>query len=464
MPGAYGDAVSAPADARVCARTVDQYCAALADAGTNSTQCSQDFSAALQSLIASQEGSGLPCGFSGPPHYVSDCGTYSAIGTNGVDTSSTDYYDKATGKLVAEWNLSPITNPSVPYLSPCAFGPADFVLPSCGPSTSICNMLSDGGCDPSCAGSCDNGRCLDQIPAPVGPSSATEVPNRIATDGVNVYWTSDRAGTIMAAPIEGGAPVVLATGQVGAWGIAVSGGDLYWTRSIPFAVDAGTVQRMPLDGGTPETIASSQANPQDIATDGVRVYWADVNAIGPNGPLPGAIVSAPLDGGAPTTLASGQTQPLGVAVHGGSLYWVTSESLMAVALDGGAPVTLASLPPEPTSPGISMSLELVLDSRDAYWVSDQNASTQGGVFRVPLSGGTFVTLAGTDGAYSVATDGTTVYAASSTNLVRVPVDGGPPATLLTGSWVGPSRGAPMILDATHLFWIGGEGVVMMSPR
>jgi hypothetical protein len=327
-------------------------------------------------------------------------------------------------------------------------------------------MLGDAGCDPSCAGSCDDGRCLFVEPVGGSPNVPGAQGNsiRIAVDGTNVYWT-ETTGNIVAAPLDGGTPVTLAGNETGAFGITVTGGDLYWTRAL---VDAGSVERMPVGGGTPETIATAQNVPQDITTDGVRVYWATSPMVTSNTVPPCAIVSAPLDGGAPATLASGQTQPLGLAVQGGSLYWVAADSLMGVALDGGSPVTLATLPPPypPAYDDTSPSAGLAVDGQDAYWLrSPSDGVSPDQVYRVPLSGGTFVPVAGAGDAYAVATDGTSLYAVGS-SVVRVPVDGGAPTTLV--SPLGPTPylwgSGPMFLDATHLFWNTRIGAAILSPR
>ena len=187
-------------------------------------------------------------------------------------------------------------------------------------------------------------------------------------------------------------------------------------------------------------------------------------------------MSAPLDGGAPATLASGQIQPKGLIVQGGSLYWVASDSLMSVALDGGAPVTVATLPPPypPSYDGTSPSLALAVDGQNAYWVS--STRPYGGLPRGAGRGG-FVTLAGTDNTYAVATDGTSISTRWAPSVLRAPIDGGAPTTLVAApamipSWsafvgVSPSwgeQGSQLLLDATHLYWNTGGGVAILTPR
>ncbi len=77
-----------------------------------------------------------------------------------------------------------------------------------------------------------------------------------------------------------------------------------------------------------------------------------------------------------------------------------------------------------------------------------------------------MTVAGTGDTRAVASDGTSVYAVGS-GVVRVPLHGGAPTTLVTALgptplWNAPS--GPMFLDATHLYWNTGSGVAILSPR
>jgi hypothetical protein len=54
------------------------------------------------------------------------------------------------------------------------------------------------------------------------------VPQGIAVDGSNVYWVAGE--DIMRAPLAGGAPVVVASGQTQPTGIAVDDARVYWTN------------------------------------------------------------------------------------------------------------------------------------------------------------------------------------------------------------------------------------------
>lgn len=73
--------------------------------------------------------------------------------------------------------------------------------------------------------------------------------------------------------------------------------------------------RMPLDGGAPITMASGQSHPINIAMDTASVYWANQDD--------GAVVKLPLAGGTPSTLVSGQPSIQALAVDATTIYWTT---------------------------------------------------------------------------------------------------------------------------------------------
>jgi hypothetical protein len=112
-----------------------------------------------------------------------------------------------------------------------------------------------------------------------------------------------------------------------------------------------------------------------------------------------------------------------------SLYASLGPTIMKISLDGGAPTTLASS---------QSSNELVVDSTNVYWGNQGQCQLDGGtvtcsagVVRVPIAGGTPITLA-TDTApiFGIAVDATNVYYADQNNeIMSVPIDGGTPEML-----------------------------------
>ena len=81
-------------------------------------------------------------------------------------------------------------------------------------------------------------------------ATPTPVPNAIALDQLNVYWTDTGTLKVMKVPLAGGNHVALAS-NVTSTGLAVEGTHVYWTDSV-----LGTVSSLPRKGGAPTTLVS----------------------------------------------------------------------------------------------------------------------------------------------------------------------------------------------------------------
>lgn len=128
-----------------------------------------------------------------------------------------------------------------------------------------------------------------------------------------LYWTNYLEGTIAKMPIEGGTPVVLASGQDRPWlGLAVSLGYVYWTNSSS-GEGTGSVARVGLDGGDVEQIANNQGLPAGIAVDDEFVYWTDS--------INDAVWRATLDGSEAIVLAADQLGAWDIVVTNDAVYW-----------------------------------------------------------------------------------------------------------------------------------------------
>jgi len=236
---------------------------------------------------------------------------------------------------------------------------------------------------------------------PVVIASGQGTPESVAVDGTGVYWVdTGTTGTIMAAPLDGGAPFALASGQSNPSGTVVTGGNVYWVTESG-GTDA--IMTVPTAGGTPTPFANVQAT--NIAVDANNVYACVVLPQPTDGALvmeSSQIVRMPLDGGAATVLAS-QTIASPIAVDAVNVYWLGGAPLelgvIAVAIDGGAPVTLAA--------GIQAH-SIVSDGTNLYY--SLFTSTPSDVMRMPVTGGTPVVVAALqNNPASVAVDGTSVY-------------------------------------------------------
>jgi hypothetical protein len=220
-------------------------------------------------------------------------------------------------------------------------------------------------------------------------------------------------------------------------------------------------------GPGPEVLACGQNRPLSIAVDGTRVYW--VNG-GSGTSANGSVVAVPLTGGGPVTLATEQYEPNWLAINSASAYWATvtcpygppfsgdtAGNVMKVPLTGGTPVTLAAGQPYPS--------DLAASASAIYW----NASSAPGpvqdagnvVATVPIRGGSVATLAETASGQvveGIAADSTTVYWTDGTAVMAVPVGGGGPTTLASGQ----DESFALALDETNVYWLTLTAVVKVQ--
>ncbi len=169
----------------------------------------------------------------------------------------------------------------------------------------------------------------------------------IAVDAAAVYFgtvgSSTGGGAVMRVPIEGGTPTVLAS-RAAPFDLATDGVNVYWTSF------GGTVTSIPSAGGAATTLVSGQKMCGAIALDATNVYWS----AGTNG----AIMKVPLAGGVPVTLAMGG-DPTNLIVSGSNIYWTmpAANELKTVSVEGGTADLLGSAPVE----------NLAVDAQSVYW-------------------------------------------------------------------------------------------------
>jgi hypothetical protein len=193
-------------------------------------------------------------------------------------------------------------------------------------------------------------------------SEGSGSPQGLALSATSVYWTDFSNGLVLSASLNGGAPVMIASGQLRPVAIVTDTTSVYWVNEgYVNGNPTGTVMKAPLggvpDGGAPVTLASGQNVPSAIAVDATSVYWVNQYT--------GTIMAVSLDGGTPTTLSYG-TSPCCVVTDGTSLYWADGASLMKAPVNGGSAAVLATTPDVPNA--------IALDSTSIYWTDGDEFS------------------------------------------------------------------------------------------
>ena len=188
-------------------------------------------------------------------------------------------------------------------------------------------------------------------------------------------------------------PCPLATGLDETEGITSDSNNVYWTEFGDMAGSQnGAVKGCPLAGcgNGPTVYASGQGNPVGIVSDGQKVYWGNYGS--------GGIFSCSVSGCANSpTLVVNADSPWGIAIDASYVYWVSvtdnslHRALRAVASDAAA--SSDNMLWDAAS-GLSYASNYVaVDDASAYVIDDNSD-----IFKIPLTGGTSLTLFGTGGA------------------------------------------------------------------
>lgn len=310
---------------------------------------------------------------------------------------------------------------------------------------------SCGACGASCGawGDCLEGVCVDVLASVLGVDG-------VAALGAQIYWSAldpyaGPNGAVQGAPETGGLPLTLAKQSAPAMLRAAAAGlvwvdhatDTVWRAepsgllaplftapdaAVIGASDAdafvgvgGDVLAIPLAGGPPILVASGLVEPSAALLVGGALYLADVGPALPVvvdgfeviGNPEGAVLRVDLASGAVTPVAQHLDAPSALAVAGGALFWAESGSL-ATYLVGDADenhgtlgrVVRASLDGSgaaPVAEGLAHPAALAADA-EHLWIASVGTvggaspsggagwEPDGGLGRVPLSGGAYERL------------------------------------------------------------------------
>lgn len=160
--------------------------------------------------------------------------------------------------------------------------------------------------------------------APVVKDDNTSYGNSISAQALavgsgSVYWTD--WGDVARWDLSSGSVSIVALDQDFPLGIAVDSTYVYWVNQgqncsdsgVGPCPDTGSIVRAPVVGGAPTTLASKLMSPSYIALDEASIYRTDSVS---------TVRKMPLQGGSVVTLASKQLFPLAIAVDSTSVYWV----------------------------------------------------------------------------------------------------------------------------------------------
>lgn len=206
---------------------------------------------------------------------------------------------------------------------------------------------------------------------------------KIATDSMNVYWRSPDG--ILSCPVAG-CPKRTATRLVDGIDPNTSS-----TETYPFATDDtylywahnGTeILRCELAdcSSTHATIASLDTQVLDIVVGSFDLYLITQDAAG----FDGDVLALPKNGSSPVrTVAATQHLPTSLAIDANRIYWAndySQGSILACPLDGctGDPDVIAAAQPNP--------MRIVVDDRNAYFVTEQIGTRLGALFECSLAG------------------------------------------------------------------------------
>ncbi len=218
----------------------------------------------------------------------------------------------------------------------------------------------------------------------------------------------------------------------------LDGSFFYWTNTYE-----GTIERMPVGGGAATTLVRDLNRPVGIAVDRGLLFFSEFGSLSR---MPtyddGSVQSFVLDDGPSKVIAARQPGARAVATDDDNVYWATSSAVMKASKSGGAPTTLGAT---------SLSTELVVDEGFVYWHSLEGALT-----KVATSGGDPVVLRRLkrSPAGSPTVRNGRVYAGTDTEVLSIPMDGGPAEVLAREPKEAPIHA--VTADDTYVYWASGN--------
>ncbi len=168
------------------------------------------------------------------------------------------------------------------------------------------------------------------------------------------------------------APTVIASMRAGPGSVAVAPGYFAWTET---GVDGGAVIAQPMDGGAPISVASGQRAPGSVIECGGALYWVNASA--------NTIMRGTLAAESGVAVVSGQKTPFQLVCDATTLYWLNSGvsangadgELWQARLDGSEAAVMAR--------GISLAWALTIDDEYVYYIAQGTVTRlEGAIWRI----------------------------------------------------------------------------------
>jgi hypothetical protein len=198
-------------------------------------------------------------------------------------------------------------------------------------------------------------------------------------------------------------------------------------------------------------IAAAQVDAYALTVDDQNVYWT-VEGTGSDG----AVLKAPAQQtGTATAIASGQPYPSYITTDGKNVYWVAIDGVHSVSVNGGTSTIMA---PFSTDEATAIAVDL----KNVYYASIGSGEAGGSLFAVSLATATSLQIAtqlqGQTAA--VASNGSTVFYADSTDLSSVAPNGSNANTIEPGQYA-----SAVTADAKYVYWTSGlqSGAILRAP-
>jgi hypothetical protein len=218
-----------------------------------------------------------------------------------------------------------------------------------------------------------NSRALLKVPmdgqAPVRLASAQMGIPSIAADAGHAYWLSYLEGKLSSVPLASGPAIALAAGLVRPFGIGLRGGDVYFTTR---RAGHRSLMKVGKQGGEPVVLVEEMGGVQSLRVTAGGMFWT----------ADGSIFRVGAGGGTPFALAKGRNHPTALDVAGGYAYYAVSSAVERVPVNGGAVQVLARIP--------GRIVAVVADGDTVYAAT---ARPLGRLLRLPAGGGSPVAIA-----------------------------------------------------------------------